>query len=61
MLFTKSIHKPVQPEDGYRISVMSRHTLSDGKTPDPLITGKSYIEWWKDLAPRDTLVGAWYR
>lgn len=35
MLYTKSIYKNPEPEDGLRVSAMSRHTLKDGKTPDP--------------------------
>ncbi len=60
-LRTKSIHAPITREDGYRISVMSRHTLNDGITPDPLITDESFNEWKKELAPPDTLVGSYYR
>jgi uncharacterized protein YeaO (DUF488 family) len=40
---------------------MSRHTLNDGITPDQLITLQSFDEWWKTLAPRDKLVGRYYR
>lgn len=60
-LKTKSIHAPISTDDGYRISVMSRHTLNDGKTPDPLITNQSFDEWKKELAPPDPLVGSYYR
>jgi uncharacterized protein YeaO (DUF488 family) len=61
MLFTKSILKPRAPEDGVRISVMSRHTLQDGRTPDERITSASYDEHNPLLAPPATLVGAYYR
>jgi hypothetical protein len=30
---------------------MSRHTLEDGKTPDPKITSRSYDILKKELAP----------
>ncbi len=61
MLYTKSIHAPIEEKDGVRISVMSRHTLEDGVTPDPKIDEDSYDEWNQDLAPSDYLVGAYYR
>lgn len=60
-IYTKSIHKPLSNKDGFRISVMSRHTLNDGVTPDPLITGDTFNRWWKTLAPPDQLVVAYYR
>ena len=60
-LKTKSIHAPVSIEDGYRISIMSRHTLNDGITPDPLITSENYDLWMKELAPPDTVIGAYYK
>lgn len=47
--------------DGHRVSVMSRHTLNDGKTPHPQITEASYDEWQRGLAPAPKLVGAYYR
>lgn len=61
MLFTKSIFAPKSSADGIRISVMSRHTLNDGKTPDPRITRDSYSEWWHEFAPPDRLVGGFYK
>lgn len=61
MLFTKSIHAPTSPLDGIRISVMSRHTLDNGVTPDPLITPDSYNCWLPSLAPPPKLVGDWYK
>ncbi len=45
---------------GTRISVMSRHTLKDGHTPDPQITADSFDEWWMELSPPPHLVGAYY-
>ncbi len=61
MLFTKSILKPILPQDGIRISVMSRHTLEDGITPDSRITEKSYNEHLIFLAPPPKLVGDYYK
>jgi len=61
MLYTKSIIKPKSLEDGLRISVMSRHTLNNGITPDPRITPNSYDEWFKDLAPSDSLIRDYYK
>jgi uncharacterized protein YeaO (DUF488 family) len=62
MLRTKCIFDPVSKEDGLRISVMSRHTLEDGITPDSrIIPGVSYMEHHVKLAPPPTAVGRWYR
>ncbi|MFC1644453.1 hypothetical protein ACFL08_00325 [Patescibacteria group bacterium] len=61
MLYTKSILLPKEKSDGIRISVMSRHTYDDGKTPHPQITDESYDRWLKKLAPPDTLVGKYLR
>jgi len=62
MLRTKCILLPPTNSDGVRISVMSRHTLSDGITPDARISPDwSYDLWLKDLAPPDNLVGSFYR
>lgn len=61
MLRCKGIKVPCEPEDGLRISIMIRHTLDDGVTPDPEITPDLYDEWWKELAPPPTLVGAYLR
>ena len=60
-LYTKSIFKPALLEDGLRISVMSRHTLNDGKTPDNRITPQTYHQWIQSLAPQPELVGKWYK
>lgn len=51
MLKTKCIKDKPSLDDGERISVMSRHTLCDGETPDPEITLDSYDGWDKELAP----------
>ncbi|MFC1721112.1 DUF488 domain-containing protein [Patescibacteria group bacterium] len=60
-LFTRCILGDVSEEDGLRISVMSRHTLEDGKTPDRRITSDIFDLHMPELAPSPELVGAWYR
>jgi len=60
MLYTKSIFTPIDQEnDGLRISVMSRHTLDDGKIKDTRITSSSFDRWFAKLAPPPALVGAY--
>jgi uncharacterized protein YeaO (DUF488 family) len=61
MLYTKCIFNYPMPQDGYRISVMSRHTLNDGKTLDSRITSDYFDLWAKELAPLSKFVGAWYK
>jgi uncharacterized protein YeaO (DUF488 family) len=61
MLVTKCILLPPSAEDGVRISIMSRHTLADGKTPDERISASSFFLWWRKLAPPPKAVGAYYR
>lgn len=61
MLRTKSIRLGREPDDGIRISVMSRHTLTDGVTPDPEITPNLYDDWWPELAPPPKLIGDHYK
>ena len=59
MLYTKCIlHNPA-PEDGLRISVMSRHTENDGKTPDKRIT--LVDEHQPALGPSSKLIGNYYK
>lgn len=60
-LYTKCIFKPATLEDGLRISVMSRHTLNDGKTVDERITPETYHKWMPELAPEPRMVGKWHR
>lgn len=60
-LKTKCIKEPREESDGVRISIMSLHKLSDGKTPDPEISCDIFDLWWRELAPPQALVGAWYR
>ena len=62
MLYTKSIIKQKLPEEDFRISIMSRHTLDDGKTPnEKIVNYDCFDSWFKILAPPDKLVGAFYR
>ncbi len=60
VLYTRCIFPPREAEDGVRISVMSRHTLNDGITPDPRLEGM-YDEWLQELAPPGRLVGSYYK
>ncbi|MBI4016065.1 MAG: DUF488 family protein [Candidatus Aenigmarchaeota archaeon] len=61
-LYTKSIFEYPLPEDGTRISVMSRHTNNDGITLDPRIKpGHTFTEWLPQLSPSPRDVGAYYR
>lgn len=61
MLRTKCILSPKSDVDGTRISIMSRHTLNDGKTPHPQIDRSSYDEWSPILAPPAELLGDYYK
>ena len=61
MLFTKCILSQKVPEDGIRISVMSRHTLNDGITPDERIVPSSYDIHAPILAPSSKLIGDYYK
>lgn len=54
------ILKPRELGDGLRVSVMSLHTLNDGKTPDHRIDGM-YDIWMPELSPGKKLVGSWYK
>ncbi len=60
-LKTKCIKAEKLAKDELRISVMSRHTLSDGITHDSDITKESFDEWWQDLSPGPVLVGSYYK
>lgn len=61
MLRSACIYTEPRPEDGLRVSIMSRHTENDGETPDlRIVEGISYIKWWKELAPLDNTVGRYY-
>ena len=61
MLRSECILTPALPEHGKRISVMSRHTLSDGLTKDERITPSQFHLHLPQLAPLPKLVGAYYR
>lgn len=61
MLRTKYIFAPAEPEDGVRISVMSRHTQNDGKSENPNFYEGIYDDWRLILAPPLTLVGGYHR
>jgi uncharacterized protein YeaO (DUF488 family) len=56
MLKTRPIKDPKRADDGLRISVMSRHTLSDGITPDRKISTFMYDQWWRKLGPPSRLI-----
>lgn len=60
-LFTKCILKEREGSDGVRISVMSRHTLEDGVTPDLRITPDKFDEHLPELAPAPKLIGDYYK
>lgn len=59
MLFTSCILKVQKIEGITNISVMSRHTLSDGKTPDERI--KAFDIHIPQLGPSPKLIGSYYR
>ena len=61
MLNTRCILAPRRGDDGLRISVMNRHTLTDGVTPDRRIAPASFDAWWPELAPASALLGAYYK
>ncbi len=61
MLRTKCILAPIEPSDGCRISIMSRHTLSDGITLDTRITPVHYDLHFPVLAPPPSLLGDYYK
>jgi uncharacterized protein YeaO (DUF488 family) len=52
---------PAEESDGIRVSIMSRHTLNDGITPDLRIDRSSYDLWIKSLAPPQNLIGNYYK
>lgn len=61
-LSTGCILSPRQESNGTRISVMSRHTLDDGVTPDErIIAWIHFDEWAPKLAPPPKIVWAFYR
>lgn len=61
-LYTGCIYEASSGRQGIRISVMSRHTLLDGQTPDQrIIEGESYVWWWPELGPPAVLIGSYYK
>lgn len=60
-LKTRPIKAPRKDDDGVCISVMRRHTLGNGKTPDHEIGRQMFDEWWKELGAPPKLIGAYYR
>lgn len=58
-LYTKCILHEPEPEDGLRVSVMSRHTLDDGVTPDWRI--RDYDIHVPSLGPSPRLIGSYKR
>ena len=60
-LYTKCILAPKENHDGLRISIMSRHTLSDGVTNDNRITNSSYDMHIPLFAPSASLIGDYYK
>lgn len=61
MLRTACILEMPKANDGIRISVMSRHTMLDGVTPDPRITPNLFFAHQLLLAPSPKLVGDYYK
>ena len=61
MLQTKCILNKPDYWDGLRISIMSRHTLNDGKTRDIRIVPELYDAHCPFLAPQPELVGKFVR
>lgn len=60
MLRTRPILGARGAKDESRISVMSRHTLNDGVTPD-LRLNSAWEMWLPDLGPPATLLGDYYK
>lgn len=59
MLYTKCIISPKSLDDGLRISVMSRHTLNDGVTPDARISSNDIH--LPILGPKPLLIGDYHK
>ena len=57
MIYTKCIFSPRDIFENIRISVMSRHTLEDGKTPDERINGLLYDLHEPIFGPPYNLIG----
>lgn len=61
MLFTKCILDSIDANDGLRISIMSRHTLNDGFTPDVRIIPDLYDLHLSLFSPSPFLVGGYLK
>ena len=61
MLKSKCILAEKSVDDGQRISIMSRHTLNDGETPDERISANSFDAHLPDFGPSPKLVWKYYR
>lgn len=59
MLFTRCIFLKPAPEDGFRISIMSRHAKNDGKTFDPHLQSVSLHH--SQFGPSPRLIGSYYK
>jgi len=59
MLYSGCILRNYDPS-WLRISIMSRHTLNDGVTPDIRLEGM-FAEHWPQLGPPSTLIGQYLR
>lgn len=60
-LYTRCILSEREVKDGTRISVMSRHTLQDGYTPDNRITASKYDLHLPQFGPHPKLIGDYYK
>jgi len=60
-ILTACILSNRSPADGVRVSVMSRHTLNDGITPDARIDSSRFDLHYPDLAPSPRLIGDYYK
>jgi uncharacterized protein YeaO (DUF488 family) len=61
MLSTRCILSKPESRDGFRISVMSRHTLNDGVTPDERIQPTCFDLHLSELGPSPGLIGRYVR
>ena len=59
-LSAKCILDKIEPDDGIRISIMSRHTQNDGRTPRPELD-RMCDEHHPELGPSPGLIGKWMR
>ncbi|EKE28534.1 MAG: hypothetical protein ACD_3C00049G0016 [uncultured bacterium (gcode 4)] len=61
MLRSKCILSEKEESDWLRVSIMSRHTLKDWKTPDKRITPELYDSHLTEFAPLPAMVWKYYR